>query len=251
MPNYFHEVPLPVKAPVRTLGPMSLPTRAPGHAFTLIEVLIVMSVIAILVTILIPVVNLMRNQAKKTGAARMVGELAMAFDDYRDSDPRHLYPAPNPARQDPITQGYFLDRDPAAAISLFIEVENQQTLSAQTAAATGHAPAGRGWQTPAVDRNGSAATYGLLLDPWGKPYRYWLDGAYLTPAHVLDGHLMNGVADRPPGVDAAFAGAGTAIDWNPGVTEPAVYLWSSGIPRGGLEDQPANATNWIYNRAGQ
>jgi prepilin-type N-terminal cleavage/methylation domain-containing protein len=219
------------------------PARPRGRAgFSLIEVLVVVAVLALLTGMLTPVMGMVRNQARSAQAGKMITEVAVALEDYRANDLRHLYPTPDAARQDAVSQGYYLARDPADPASLFVQIEAQYGVGGMTAPG--------GYRTPvqALDGNAASPTYRCLLDPWGRPYLYWPDGAWLNPDGSTNATLMNQAADRPPGVTAAFAAQGRTMDWNPGGGEPFAYIWSYGKLTGPADAQPGNSPNWIRNR---
>lgn len=109
------------------------------QGFTLIEILVSISIIVLLAGMLIPAVGLVRNRAKTTEARQTLRELQTAFDLYRNEDARRRFPA--------------------VAVDLSIGTALQEHLEDR-----------RMWQRSQrkVDADGR------LLDPWSGFYRYAL-----------------------------------------------------------------------------
>ncbi|MCC7133508.1 MAG: type II secretion system major pseudopilin GspG, partial [Gemmatimonadales bacterium] len=107
-------------------------SSASRRGFTLLELLVVISVIAILAAVVTPMVFRNVGDAKQAAARAQIGILELALDAYRlDND---YYPS------------------------------SAQGLSALTTRPTG-APAARNWRGPYLKR-------GIPLDPWGRAYHY-------------------------------------------------------------------------------
>ena len=68
---------------------MKNPRREPARAFTLIELLAVVAIIALLMGILIPSVNLARTQAKKAKASAMISALSKACEAFNSDVGRY------------------------------------------------------------------------------------------------------------------------------------------------------------------
>ncbi len=213
-------------------SPRGLPRDCRGRGgFTLLELLIVIVVISILLSLIFPMVTMLRNSAKKATARRMVMELSLAMESYRSEDARHLFPTPSVR---PPTSGEYIKRDPAAADSVLMLLEKV---------------GGYAVPTQHVDRDSASPTYLALLDPWKRPYFYKLDGAYLSSG-TLDAALMDGNVDKPTG-SGPVATPPAPLDWNSPGTEPFAYLWSIGIPRTNLaaDSAPTNSSRWVYPKS--
>ncbi len=215
------------------------------RAFTLVEILLAIAVILVLMALLLPVIGMIRNQSYRAGTAKMVSELTTAFDAYREEDPHHFYPTPNPAHWDAGVGAYYLDYNPADPASTLVMLERQTVLANPTG--PGVVYGGYAVSHANLDTSPTSPTVNCLVDPWTRPIYYWLDGSYFQPGHVRVDTLMNGVADRPAGYNAAVAAAGGTINWNARGTEPFAYIWSMGqLHNGNTDLLPANYQNWIY-----
>jgi prepilin-type N-terminal cleavage/methylation domain-containing protein len=213
-------------------------TRPSALGFSLIEILVVISVILILMALTVPIIRLIHNSAYKSMALNLVSDLGSAMDEYKAEDPRKFYPTPPMPNQASANYLLYNPSDPNSVLNL---LENHSTLK--------------------VDRNNLDQTssdpyYNCLVDKWDRPIFYQLDGPYMAGAvapYTLDQHLMNHVADRPVAAIGTVA-AGIAPTWNSQGTEPFVYLWSTGVPtsNGDVADAlPANWANWIYRSSSQ
>jgi prepilin-type N-terminal cleavage/methylation domain-containing protein len=203
-----------------------------SRGFTLIEVLVVITVILILIAALMPAAHLIHNQALRGSALHLVSELSSGFDEYRAEDALHLYPTPPAPGQD---AAHWLEMDPAhpTGVLMLLQCHSAYVASAKD-----------------LDQNANDPWHLCLVDPWGDPYLYQLDGGYIAPGPpaALDTHLMNHQADRPVAAIGTVAQA-IAPTWNAAGKEPFAYLWSIGVPTGNgfaADTQPANWRNWIY-----
>jgi prepilin-type N-terminal cleavage/methylation domain-containing protein len=191
--------------------------RPRRSGLTLIELLLVVSIVAILIAIVMPAVGIVKAHARTITARDTVAELWNAIQDYADENPRHLYPTPASTRY------------------LTYSSSDPWTVLAQLSV--------DGYQVPGqlLDHAQDSPTFGCLLDPWHRPYFYSVDGPVLTTSGVVDTSRMNGVADRPASIPS----------WNPQGIEPYAYVWSVGPPVGTLSDDsdPAHASAWIYARS--
>ena len=192
---------------------------AMSAAFTLLELLFVIGIILLLVALLIPAIQLVKNSARTAKSMNQVQQLAVALRSYANEDARHLYPTP-----ETLGSTSLLTCDPANPGSTLVLLARSGYVVKQSD----------------IDGEPTSSTYQALLDGWKRPLRYFLDGPYLNGG-AFDGHLMNGIADRPAPVS----------EWNPSGEEPYPYVWSLGRPtRTGdsADAQPGNAANWLFPR---
>lgn len=108
------------------------------RGLTLIEILVVITLIAVLIGILMPAISMVRNQAKVTYARQTLQELQTAFDVYRAEHPRKRYP------EERADKGIHED--------LLDDLDERRLWS----------------------RGDRLIKDELLVDPWMQPYRYSL-----------------------------------------------------------------------------
>ncbi len=66
------------------------PSRPRGGAFTLVELLIVIAIIAVLISILLPSINAARNQARRASCASNLKQIGVALQMYLSANGDHL-----------------------------------------------------------------------------------------------------------------------------------------------------------------
>ncbi len=66
------------------------PSRLRGHAFTLVELLVVIALIAVLISILLPSIDAARNQARRASCASNLKQLGVAMQSYLPANGDHL-----------------------------------------------------------------------------------------------------------------------------------------------------------------
>jgi prepilin-type N-terminal cleavage/methylation domain-containing protein len=175
------------------------------RAFTLMELLVVMAIILVLAAMLMPAVSIIRNSAKRSQTNAVLQILNIAIQDYRDADERKRFPSDDAV--DHLVRG-----DPATGVvasvaSLINPGERDDPL------ATVKVQHDLGFRTFVADP--SRPGFRLLVDAWGRPFRYQVDKTY------------DGIVTKPAPID----------DWNPPVGDPPVgqdvyaYLWSLGQPK--------------------
>ena len=135
--------------------------RAVRRGFTLIEMLVVMGVIGILVALLMPVIGMVRESAKKsqarTDAVRIESGLVAYFNDY------NKFPL--------TTQG---SGDVYSETTASMAIIKALTINGSADAATKEL---NPRMIPYVAVQGQLAD-GNCLDPWGSQYAIWLDADY-------------------------------------------------------------------------
>jgi prepilin-type N-terminal cleavage/methylation domain-containing protein len=198
---------------ISTLAP------APRHGFTLIEILVTISIIAVLVSLLIPGIGLVRNAVRRSETRALIDGLAGAMETYRLVDGRHRFPG-----------GYddqsLRTADPGGTPDVLdLLRELGSGWLAKNLAPAPPAPLTGPLADPPAESNQ------MLVDAWRRQIRYVTDiGA--------DGRL----------VTPFTAPGGAPADWNPKRQQPFAYVWSLGKPTGDdtADALDANVANWIY-----
>ncbi len=144
------------------------------HAFTLFELLVVITILMILLAILMPTVGMVRNQAKRTQCAsnlRQVGTVVMAYtNDYGQFPASEgltpgVYPHVLAGTVAPVLPGIFSDYA-SGAISIFYCPANAQKRSAAN-----------NW--PNAGLSAYCMTYGLM--PWCRNTSFMVPVPSYTP----------------------------------------------------------------------
>jgi prepilin-type N-terminal cleavage/methylation domain-containing protein len=192
-----------------------IPARS---ALTLIELLTVIAIVSVLASLLVPIVNMLRESTRRSQAVRLVGQLQMAIGMYATEDPTRSVP-PQDAdllMRSNLSQGQWHVLDAVMAMHM-----------------------DGGMQSMVPDPSNSQMR--VLIDPWKRPYRYQVDNVGANNPTVAV------VATRPDP---------TRLDWNARNHVPFGYVWSLGRPLHGQcgqwTDDPdlqvgSNAP-WIYEK---
>ena len=132
------------------------PLRQPDHAFTLIELLIVISIIAILASLAFPAVQGALGQGKKAQARNDVNQIAAAFKAYQLEYGR--LPGANTSGDGEAMEGW-----------VSVLIGSNATLN----------PRNIVFFEPKVGKSGQGGLNGSTYnDPWGSPYQVSLDYNY-------------------------------------------------------------------------
>lgn len=168
---------------------INLHTRPPAATgMSLIELLVAMTIIAVLVAVLLPAIGIIRERVRSAQAGERVAEIHMALQHYAAEERRHRYPP----QSGPADLALRLDPDDAVPGNLNL-LRNS------------------GYE---IDLSGLQRSGGPpypLCDPWQRPYQYQLDDDLLAP----------GGAQRPQPPTACPA-------WNAAGARPWGYVWSLG-----------------------
>jgi prepilin-type N-terminal cleavage/methylation domain-containing protein len=162
------------------------------RAFTLIELLTVIAIIAVLTALLIPAIGLVRDKVRRSQAGSTVAALHQAMMGYAAEERRHRFPT--------------------AAVDLSLGWAPED--AAPPVKGTLNLLAEQGFE---FDREGLDRTVvpHVLQDPWKRPYRYQADADLLGATGP----------QRPLGCD----GVSPPLEsWNAAGTRPWAYIWSTG-----------------------
>jgi prepilin-type N-terminal cleavage/methylation domain-containing protein len=196
---------------------ISLSASAPRRGFTLIEILVTISIIAVLVALLVPGIGLVRNAVRRTETRALVDGVAAAMEVYRLECHRF------PGGYDDLSLRTAGTGGTPDALDLLRECGSGWL--AKNLAPAPPAPLAGALADPPAESNQ------MLVDAWRRQIRYVTDiGA--------DGRL----------VTPFTAPGGAPTDWNPKRQQPFAYVWSLGKPI--VDDTAdaldANVANWIY-----
>lgn len=182
--------------------------------FTLVELLVTIGIIAILASMSLAGLGVMRNSARQTQATTLVQMLHVAARAYADSDLRHMLPD---ERMDRLI-AYRATSGPAGELINLLEER------------AGYQP-----QMAQLDPP-DASGVRFMHDGWGNPMHYQLDD---WRAGRID-RDPDPVSTTPP-VDLGPANRPLALDgWNPRGLRPYGYFWSRG------KSNADDGRNWIY-----
>lgn len=163
------------------------------RAFTLVELLVVVSIICVLLALLLPAIAMIRNKARKTQALERVTQISWALQNYASEDRRRRFP--------PQTADFTIRYDPTGVapgnFNAVIDLNHRLDLTD-------------------FDKSGPAPRE--MLDPWKNPYQYMVDSDLTSDLTKLTPQRPLGVDGRTPPLDA----------WNVRGVRPYAYLWSTG-----------------------
>lgn len=197
----------------------------PRRAFTLVELLVVISVIVVLMALVMGGVMAARNSATRTKAVSLINTVAAAVNTYRSLNgvypEKWAYPVGASTERTAVdaamsTNGFALPGSLAEGDDVYGRCFSTAYGTAGAAAKTASVVTPAEWamvnavlarQLVSIDASLAVKGGGLILDPWGKPLRYRPSKWY----------PMTGAANSSPRVDAEDA---PNLD--------GVQLWSAG-----------------------
>lgn len=204
------------------------------RGLTLVELLIVISIIAALAALMMPVIGLIRERARNHEAKQKIAQMTLALTTYATLDARHRYPLHT-----------------ATALSLYVVGATPGSTITPMPHPLGLTPQGNAPAISGKDGSllgvlgalvdidgamlGSTDAQGLLNDPWGRPFNYQLTRPAPTlPAGALQDWNWDSGLGRPKAWNAVAA---------PPCPAPFPYLWSLG-----KAGSATDATTWIYDK---
>jgi prepilin-type N-terminal cleavage/methylation domain-containing protein len=139
--------------------------RSSPRAFSLIEILVVVSIIALLVGIALPAIHGAMNRARRLEARNTLQGLTMALHNYHAEYNR--YPTTSKSSQD--------EQVELSSGNTLLKVllgENADRLNSREFNFLDNVKLGRNGTGGLVGQEGSYS----MVDPWGQPYRVVMDG---------------------------------------------------------------------------
>ena len=156
------------------------------HAFTMVELLVVISIIVLLMGILIPSIGYMNNRAAITKTQARITEISGAIGSYQSD--KGQYPLQN--TKDVVGLELFNTRiNPDDPIDeLYRELDNRAAISAGLANEPASIDQGNfGLSGSLVESyRGPDDTYDVLMDSWGEPIFYQPWTAYLDVTDAVN-----------------------------------------------------------------
>lgn len=143
------------------------PGRANGRAFTLLELLVAILIIAVLMSVAFPVFQSAQNQARKTQARSDLTQIVIAVNAFSTEYGRY----PGVTGDAPLTDTgdlFFTLRAVPSGANLN-DVANPRKIVFL------NIPEAKDQIAP---RSGLKISDGQWYDPWGKPYKVAIDGTY-------------------------------------------------------------------------
>lgn len=198
---------------------------SPNAGFTAMELMVVVAIIVVLLAMLLPVVGMLRESARRQQAGNVVSQLMAGLLQYSNEDPTRSFPA---AESD-----LFIRYDPSNAPVVPPQVPHLYNLMSAM-------QMDGGLQVLVSDPVNAGMR--VLVDPWHRPYRYQADNAGLSDPTTK-------IAPTRP--DPAL------LNWNAKNQVPFGYVWSLGSPRHGSTGQwtsdpdavPGSGAPWIYQQS--
>lgn len=220
----------------------------PRRAFTLVELLVVMAIIAILVGIIVPAVQKVRDSGTRTQAVAEINQLALATAAFKNefgfvppdsftipanstdagmSTLRRMFPRWNPSGATGLPNGGSGLNGNQCLVFFLGGPGGQGWDGTNPANATpGSNKKGPYYDFPVKRLSGSPAQY---LDPWGTPYAYFAPtaatgtygaGQTYSPGGAISPFSSGGRAVNQTGVQIISAGKNQAFGpggaWTPG-----------------------------------
>lgn len=210
-------------------------------AFTLIEVLVVVSIMVIIMGLLIPTINMVRENARKTEANQTITQMIASMTLYQNEDGRKRLPYPGPFadNSNPYSGAattYF--RSSADELAFSMAFGDQRGGDAIPGVLQLLDDAGQALPTLRLDRTDEDRR---ALDPWGRPYRYRL-GLPAAVRSTFSGAHGSGIAilsdwnwDEINNREAKRSGRDVLV----ATPYPYIYSWSG-------KGTATDPSFWIY-----
>ncbi len=186
-------------------------TSLKQRAFTLVELLTVIAIIAVLMGLLFPAVNGVRDSAKKTQATNDATQLVNAVKAFYTEYGR--YPLPTGASGEDFT--YDAGNPNQTLIRILTAKETATPMLNPRKIVFLEPPAAKETGRYGVEFGSNGAPSSDFLDPWGTPYRVRIDSDYNNSVRELGtGNLLtNGVIAWSAGKDGQDGGSATAAEF--------------------------------------
>lgn len=164
------------------------------QAFTIIELMVVISIILILAGLIVSTGTRLKIEAKKTKAKSMISSLEIAISMYRADT--GAYPPESDAAVTPNT--------PSAVLYDYLRNEDKY-------GSEGTAPI-EGWRGPYMEFDTKDIVGGEIVDPWGRAYKY--DSLTTPPAPPHNTNSFDLWSTGPDGIDQGGAlGSDDIYNW--------------------------------------
>lgn len=186
--------------------------RIRDGGMTLIEILVVIAIIATLIGLLFPAIQIIRKRANVESAQQLIGRIHVAVESYRNADARHRYPTPQ-------SDQAMSQRAPSPGSTALLDL-----LETKAGLVFAHGSV--------IDEAGR------LCDPWHQPIVYTLSRPTVVDPAEMEDWNYDPSAGRPRAWGQRWDKGAGAITEGP---LPFPYIYSLG-PNG----VGNRAETWIY-----